>query len=85
MLNDNSCVAPNRRSAVSGLRVERVMLLGFTAGFDEKKIYEVIHLAKVKEVLSVLMLCAPRKRRRPFSYHTKMVDLKCFLVLSIFW
>ena len=30
------------------------------------------------------MLCAPSNRRRPFSYHTKMVDFEYSRVLSIF-
>ena len=30
--------------------------------------------AEVKEALSVLMLCAPNNRWRPFTYHTKMAD-----------
>ena len=37
----------------------------------------------VKE-LSVLMLCAPNNRRRPFLYHTKMADFEYFHVLSVF-
>ena len=36
-----------------------------------------------KEALSVLMLCAPCNRRRPFSYHTKMTDFEYFRVLLI--
>ena len=35
------------------------------------------------EVLSVLVLCAPSNRRRPFSYHTKMADFEYFRVLSV--
>ena len=34
--------------------------------------------------LSVLMLCAPSNRRRPFSYHTKMADFNYVRVLSVF-
>ena len=34
--------------------------------------------------LSVLMLCVPSSRRRPFLYHTKMADFKYFRLLSIF-
>ena len=54
IINDNSCAAPNRRSAVSGLKVERVMLQCWLyRGFDEKRKKErkkkrrnkVIHLA----------------------------------------
>ena len=33
----------------------------------------------IKEVLSVLMLCASSDRRRPFSYHKKMANFR-FLV-----
>ena len=36
----------------------------------------------LKEALSVLMLCAPNNRQRPFSYHTKMADFEYFRVLS---
>ena len=39
---------------------------------------------QVKEALSVLMLCAPSNRWRPFLYHTKMMDFKYFRVLSVF-
>ena len=42
------------------------------------------HSEFLKEVLSVLMLCAPSNHRRPFSYHTKMADFEYFRVLSIF-
>ena len=42
------------------------------------------HSDFLKEVLSVLMLCAPSNCRRPFSYHTKMADFEYFRVLSIF-
>ena len=33
----------------------------------------------LKEGLSVLMLCAPCNRRRPFRYLTKMADLSIFV------
>ena len=33
---------------------------------------------------SVLMLCAPSNRRRPFSYHAKMAAFEYFRVLSVF-
>ena len=36
------------------------------------------------EALSILMLCAPNNRRRPFSYHMKMADFEHFRVLSVF-
>ena len=38
-----------------------------------------------QEALSVLMLCAPNKRSRPFSYDTKMADFEYFRVLSVFF
>ena len=38
----------------------------------------------LNEALSVLMLCAPSNRRRPFSCHTKMADFEYFRVLAIF-
>ena len=38
----------------------------------------------VSEALTVLMLCAPNNRRRPFSNHTKLADLEYFRVLSVF-
>ena len=41
-------------------------------------------ICRLKETLSVLMLCAPSNRRRPFSYHTKMADFEYFRVLSVF-
>ena len=34
--------------------------------------------------LKGLMLCEPNKCQLPFLYHTKMVDFKCFHVLSVF-
>ena len=34
--------------------------------------------------LSVLMLCVPSSRRRPFLYHRKMADFEYFRLLSIF-
>ena len=36
----------------------------------------------IKEALSVLMLCMPSNRQRPFPYRTKMVEH--FHVLSVF-
>ena len=39
---------------------------------------------KLKRPLSVLMLCAPNNRWRPFSYHMKMADFVYFRVLSVF-
>ena len=42
----------------------------------------ILHILALKdlglftEALSVLMLCAPNNRRRPFSYHTKMGGLR---------
>ena len=42
------------------------------------------YISQLKQSLSVLMLCAPSNRRRPFSYHTKMADFEYFRVLSVF-
>ena len=50
----------------------------------------ILHILALKdlglftEALSVLMLCAPNNRRRPFSYHTKMADFEYLSVLSVF-
>ena len=43
--------------------------------------FQILTEEQLKEVLSVLMLCAPDNRRRPFSYHTKMADrvFSCFV------
>ena len=43
-----------------------------------------IRLEKVREALSVLMLCAPSNRRRPFSYHTKMAESSIFIFCPFF-
>ena len=42
-----------------------------------RRVCRVIHDA-VQEVHSVLMLCAPSQRRRPFSYRIRMAD-ECFV------
>ena len=42
-----------------------------------------LYKIRKKITLSVLMLCAPSNRRRPFSYHTKMADFEYFRVLSV--
>ena len=41
-------------------------------------IKEFIRKHEKHEILSVLMLCAPSNRRRPFSCHTKMADFRVF-------
>ena len=33
---------------------------------------------------SVLMLCTPNNHCRPFSYHTKVMDVEYFCALSVF-
>ena len=38
----------------------------------------------LKEVLSVLMLCAPSNRQRPYSCHTKITILRVFFVFCLF-
>ena len=46
--------------------------------------FQILTEEQLKEVLSVLMLCAPDNHRRPFSYHTKIADFEYFHVLSVF-
>ena len=43
-----------------------------------------VFLDGFKEVLSLLMLCAPSNRRWPFSNHAKMVNFGYSRVLSVF-
>ena len=41
--------------------------------------FSLLYTGAALEALSVLMLCAPRNRRQPFSYHTKMADFEFFV------
>ena len=56
-------------------------IIGTTVGF-KRLVLILISFREMLEALSVLMLCAPSKRQRPFSYHTKMADFEYFRVLS---
>ena len=56
----------------------------FALGLALKQRRKTTRKSPIKEALSVLMLCAPNNRRRPFSYHAKMADFEHFRVLSVF-
>ena len=68
-----SCIALGSGNTKAGAGAAKTKAQGRNANY---------HL--LKESLSVLMLCAPSNRRRPFSYHTKMTDFEHFRVLSVF-
>ena len=52
--------------------------------FHQSKSFLLVN-GEFAEALSVLLLCAPSNRQRPFSYHTKIADFDFFRVLSVFF